>query len=362
MKLLLATSIKFPSPFANRAQITDMARGFFDALGTNFYFGGRNLPETNGRQINFVRINGKKISYLFAYHYMREIQIRGITHVYCREEKMLFFMLLYNLFYRTRVRFIYEAHFVPKKITVWWRFLLSRVGNVVATSSSIKKALSCYVKSKRIVVAVHGVDVERFAIDIDQATARDELKLPRKVSLVGYTGSVCTMGGVKKGMGELLDAVAQVDNLHLVAVGANALDIEPYINQAQRLGIAGRVLFREHVSRDTLALYQRACDVLVLPMPLNQYAYMLPLKVFEYMASGRPIVASRLPAVADVLDDNNSVLVEPGNIAELADALSRTTKNPSAYESLANTARKEVSRYTWAFRVRTILDSIHNEQ
>jgi glycosyltransferase involved in cell wall biosynthesis len=91
-------------------------------------------------------------------------------------------------------------------------------------------------------------------------------------------------------------------------------------------------------------------DVLVLPNTATHISarYTSPLKLFEYMAAGRPIVASDLPALREVLTDGeNALLVEPGNAAQLADAIGRLLHDPELAQRLAAAAWRDVQAYSW---------------
>jgi len=77
-------------------------------------------------------------------------------------------------------------------------------------------------------------------------------------------------------------------------------------------------------------------------------AYTSPLKLFEYMASGRPVVASDLPALREVLrPDDNAVLVEPGSADALAAGIRRIVGDAAFGRRLAANARRDVADYTW---------------
>src|SRR4030095_11914090 len=79
--------------------------------------------------------------------------------------------------------------------------------------------------------------------------------------------------------------------------------------------------------------------------------YTSPLKLFEYLAAGRPIVASNLPALREGLTDGiNAGLVEPGNAAALASALNGLANNPQLADRLARRAFADASLYSWDAR------------
>lgn len=81
-----------------------------------------------------------------------------------------------------------------------------------------------------------------------------------------------------------------------------------------------------------------------------------PLKMFEYMASERPIVATSLEPIKEVLKDNvNALLYSPGNIDELEQVINRLINEPAIAEKLAGAARQDVVKYTWEARSTRIL-------
>jgi glycosyltransferase involved in cell wall biosynthesis len=102
-----------------------------------------------------------------------------------------------------------------------------------------------------------------------------------------------------------------------------------------------------------VAPYLKAADVLVLPntATLVSRTYTSPLKLFEYMAAGRPIIASDLPAFREVLrDEENALLVPPENPEALASAAVRLIRDPELSERLARRAFDDVEAYSWAKR------------
>ncbi len=349
MKLLYATSIKYPSPLANRMQVTDMAHAFHKALGNNFVFGGRNVPP--GSYAALLRIEGRKRSFLFAWRYITTLTRARITHVYCREKRLLFFMLLYSkLFPSLRsVRFYMEEHAAPEKAW-WYRFILQQVSGVVCLSPIIERDIKGMAPRVATLVAPHGVTPEVFDIPVTKEEARIRFNLP-EAFICTYVGSLSTMGGVQKGADVLLAALAQLapeTSIQLLFVGPGAQDARYLQEKARGMGLAGRVHSTERVSREEVAWYQKASDVLLLPLLPNEYTHMLPLKVFEYMLSKRPIIASDLPSLEGVLDETNALLVPPNDAGALARVLVEVQQRVPG-EKVENAYRRALS-HTWDAR------------
>ena len=107
-------------------------------------------------------------------------------------------------------------------------------------------------------------------------------------------------------------------------------------------------------------MYLLAADVLVLPhsaRDLQTKCHSSPLKLFEYMASGRPIVASRIPSVSEILtDQEEAVLVEPDNPKALAEGIRKILYDPELTSTIAENARVKVQNFSWINRARSMLD------
>jgi glycosyltransferase involved in cell wall biosynthesis len=102
----------------------------------------------------------------------------------------------------------------------------------------------------------------------------------------------------------------------------------------------------------------KASDLLLMPYPNNEFFanHVSPLKLFEYLSARRPIIASRLPAIMEVLrDGENAVLAEPGNPASLARTMERVMRDATLAEALAARAHSDGAAHTWANRARGIL-------
>jgi glycosyltransferase involved in cell wall biosynthesis len=166
--------------------------------------------------------------------------------------------------------------------------------------------------------------------------------------IVGYAGHLYTW----KGVDVLLEAIARLPHVRGLIVGGHRAepDLARTQSVADRLGIAERVSFSGLVEPARVAELLTQADVLVLPNPASAIStrYTSPLKLFEYMAAGRPIVATDLPSIREILRDGvNALLVEPGDPIALASAIDRLLKDPELAARLARAALDEVPNYSW---------------
>ncbi len=117
--------------------------------------------------------------------------------------------------------------------------------------------------------------------------------------------------------------------------------------------IDDRVTFTGHVPPADVAAHLARADILVLPNPASAIATHAtsPLKLFEYMASRKAIVATDLPSIREVLtDDVNAILVPPGDVDAMAAAIRRLANDRPLRESLAAAAHAAVGAYSWERR------------
>lgn len=273
-------------------------------------------------------------------------------------------LLLISLF-RPRRKLAYEAHRLAEPGRGRWlqTRVVRRVGTVVAVTAGLAEDLQALgAKPDRTIVAHDGIRAARFEGVPDKAEARRELGWPEDAFVVGYVGRLQTLA-LDKGVSGLVDALRHVEGASLALVGGPDEAAERIRARWLRFELPPEAfLYAGQVSPGDVPLYLSAFDVAVIPFPRNLHfsRHASPLKLFEYMASRRAIIATDLPVMSEVVrDGTTALLVPPGDSATLAQAIMRLRDNPGLREFLADAAYKRVmSRYTWAERARQILDKI----
>lgn len=285
---------------------------------------------------------------------------------YSREEALL--ALLSWL--KPKPSLAYEAHLLSlsRRGAALTRYVIARVGSVIAITPQLRQDLirqrgAC---PERTLVAHDGIRRARFATLPNQSTARRQVGWDKSAFIVGYVGRLHTIG-MDKGLGTLVAALSQVKGAHLALVGGPDDMVEDLRRQWLELGLPKeRFLYAGHVPPADVSCYMSAFDVCAMPHPhTTQFAYYTsPLKLFEYMASHSPIVASDLPAWSDVVShEESALLVPPADSAALAQAIDRLRRDPALRQRLAKAARRRVmAHYTWAARAEKILAHIQLAQ
>jgi glycosyltransferase involved in cell wall biosynthesis len=212
------------------------------------------------------------------------------------------------------------------------------------------------VPSAKIVVNPNGVDTERFRPGIGGAVVRNELGIGEDEVVAGFVGTF----GPWHGVVQLAEAIRRVPpDARFLLVGSGSLHGE--VERILRAEVASRrVIFTGTVAHERVPQLLDACDILVSPhIPLADGSdfFGSPTKVFEYMAMGKGIVASRLGQIGEVLEaDETALLVEPGNIDELARAIVKLIESRDLRERLGTRAREvALGRHTWRRNARRVL-------
>jgi glycosyltransferase involved in cell wall biosynthesis len=215
-------------------------------------------------------------------------------------------------------------------------------------------------RSETIVVNPNGVDVEEFRPGVGGAAMRRELGVADDETLSGFVGTFGPWHGVLT-LAEAIRLLPQENSLRFLFVGAGMLrgEVERIVHEAGR---GDRVIFAGQVEHKRVPALLDACDILLsphVPMTDGSEFFGSPTKLFEYMAMGKGIIASRLGQIGEVLADRETaLLVEPGNAQELSEAILRLGRSRELRESLGAAARRvAVERHTWKHNAARVLDS-----
>jgi glycosyltransferase involved in cell wall biosynthesis len=207
-------------------------------------------------------------------------------------------------------------------------------------------------------VAPDGVDLRRFAPPMERDEARRLRGLPLDSFLVLYAGGLYA----GRGLEELIEAIAGLPAVLVIVGGGEAA----VIDRARALAAArgAKVIFAGHLPPAEIPAYLFAADVLAMPYAASlatatgedTAAWMSPLKMFEYMAAERSIVATDLPALREVLKPEvNALLAVPGSAASIREQVQRLLADPELGRRLARQARQDVEQFTWEARADRIL-------
>lgn len=207
----------------------------------------------------------------------------------------------------------------------------------------------------RILVVPNGVDEQTFA-KADGNLVRESLGLKEKL-ILGFTGFVRPWHGVNR----IIDAIAQGKlgpDCVLLLVGDGPI-LPALKEQAKSLGIEDRVIFTGLVGRSEIPNYVASFDIALQPAVV---AWASPLKMIEYFACGRPVVAPTQPNIMELISDgHNGLLFDPQDPEGQVRAIAALVADPELRKSIGIGSRKTISRLnlTWLSNADRIVDSVN---
>ena len=221
---------------------------------------------------------------------------------------------------------------------------------VAVVSEALRQnLLTMGVKGAKVIVNPNGVDPQRFGPHVDTHTVRDQV--PAGKLLVGFIGVFGQWHGVLTLMRSVKHVVRANSNAHYMIVGDGTLKKRMAEILAQD-GMTDHVSFVGLVKHDLAPAYLNLCDILVSPhedMADGSVFFGSPTKIFEYMAIGKGIVASRVGQLGELLGhEQDALLVEQRDEIQLAEAIVRLLGDSALRQRLGAAARsKVIASYTW---------------
>ena len=213
------------------------------------------------------------------------------------------------------------------------------ITGIISVSTKNKQVLDSLglFKDVPIILAPNSVDLAKFK-KMDKMTCRHRLNLPNEKFIVGFVGGFIERKGDKR----LLEAVNQLDDTYVAFAG-----------RGEDKPSGDRVVFCQAMEHNDIPIFLNAVDVFVLPTLAEGSCN----AIVEAMACGLPIISSDLPFNDDVLDNENSIRIDPMSVDEIRDAIS-TLKDENKREMMGENALLTAQNLSIERRAARILDFI----
>ncbi|MCK5017823.1 MAG: glycosyltransferase [Candidatus Peribacteraceae bacterium] len=261
---------------------------------------------------------------------------------------------------------IAELHIIPNRFLNRFVFALNKCVLVVSLTTPMRDALiSLGVDKEKVIVEGDGVLLNRFTALENAQSIREYYGLPKNKKILGYVGSLVTRNTIEKGVIEILEAISVLEKQGMAICGfivGGPKDWKlKYMKHARSLGLSDEnVIFADRVPVSKVSSLLHACDVLVYPAPASLHPYFMrdtsPLKMFEYLASGKEIVCADIPPLRDVVSEESVSLFSPGDSTGMASAISKVFFQDISVSDSKKKKRAELAKwYNWKNRMERII-------
>ena len=360
MKLIQITAKKFPASTADHIFVKKSVFAFSKILGREYKFICLNCYDDSFSGMNFkkVGLNWKKGRTLFLFFWIPYYLFKtGLNkesfYFYSNDVYLLSIIIFWKKILPFKYFVVSEWHMLFGRYLD--KFVIRNSQKVITTTRHLKDIISTnFSVDRNIVKEVYGgVDAELFNDFMSRKI--NVIKKEKQVRL-GYIGYYKTMG-MEKGISTIIESLKYIDsNVSAVFVGGREDEIEQYDLYAQKCGVSDRTTFLPVVPQDQIHKSYENIDVVIIPYPDKKHfrEYGFPMKVYEYMASGKIIVYSKLPIIGEVLGDCG-VSFEPDNPRDLAIQIERIINDDIDYISLVKKAYEKVADCTWSKRAEHII-------
>ena len=374
MKLALIAPTPIPASTANSIQFMKMAQAFA-RLGheLQIYAPGEKPRQSReeliahyglAEELEITWISGKLIlrRYDYAMRAVNEARRWGTDLIFTRLPQAAAWSALRDIPTIFELHDLPSGRMGPRLLKV---FLRARGGRrLVLISKALAEAIAARYtadeKDDRMLVSPDAVDLERYA-DLPKAfAARKALNLPGGFT-VGYTGHLYA----GRGIGFILDLAERKQDMRFLLVGGRREDVNRVAREITRREL-NNVSLTGFIPNAQLPVYQAASDVLLMPYEARVAAssggniapFLSPMKMFEYLAAGRPILASDLPVLGEVLNAKNSVILTMGDAKSWAETLTKLRADLSLRAKLSTAALATAENHSWESRAASILAGI----
>ncbi|HMN11675.1 MAG TPA: glycosyltransferase [Bellilinea sp.] len=371
MKIAFIAPSKVPSNTANSIQVMKVVQSFIELGHTaELWVPGdgsvdwQKLKLHYGLKvefpIHFIHANPRLKRYDFTLKAVNAAKAWNARIIYTWMPQAAYFAL------RKGIPTIFESHDRPTGMLGPWllrRITASKQPKKFAAITQalvhvLEKEFDVRIRPGDLVIAPDGVDLERYEDLPGPSEARKLLGLKDKPTAM-YSGHLYAGRGM-----DLIYALAQeFPELQFLVVGGNPESVLKWQDKASQEEVKNLTL-TGFVPNTDLALYQAAGDYLLMPYGQsvavssggNTADVCSPMKMFEYMAVGRPILSSNLPVLREVLSESNAIFCETESVESWAAALRQLLVDPDHSQRLSLQALKDVRQYSWIDRAKSILE------
>ena len=381
MKLTYVANVRIPTEMAHGVQIMYMCEAFAEnGAEVELVVPKRFSISAIGKKDPFEYYGVKRnftIKKIFCFDLTPLNKYLGPISFLTQALSFAFFVSFYLLFKKTDVIFsrdrfsllfiapmkknvVLEAHQLHRSL---FKFTLDKVKKIIVITRGLKEDLvKRGIKENKIFVAADGVDLRMFDVRCSKLEARKKLNLPLDKKLIIYIGQLYKWKDVETLAlaSRYLSSSPPVPS-PLIIIGGGIKWYLDNFNEFIKQEKLEKVITLGHQEYSKIPYFLRAADCLVLTGTVKygiSEKYTSPMKMFEYMTSHEPIVASDLPSFREVLNEKNAILVESDSPEAMARGIKKVFSDTEFSAKISEQAYQDVQKYAWDNRAKNILDAI----
>lgn len=200
-------------------------------------------------------------------------------------------------------------------------------------------------------VIPNGADPDRFRSDVDTTEVKEKYDLDGS-TIVGFVGSFIYWHGIENLTYVMEKTLASDKNAKFLMVGDGG-PMKPMLEKfIQEKKLENRAILTGFIPHEEIPKYIASMDVVLAPYPKLDFFYYSPVKVYEYMCVGKPVVSTRIGQIAEVVEDKkDGFLTEPDDVEKITATIVELLQNPELRKEVGAAAREKIlANHTWKSR------------
>ena len=376
MRIAVVSTSKIPSTTANSIQVMKICQAYKQlGFDVNLFVPG--FTKANwGHLSKFYGITTPfKITYVPSIKFFRRYDFVTITGILIALKRMsiihTWLPQVAHVSGFLKIPYLLELHELPTGKfgpSLFKRLFRSKHQKRFLPISSALKNLyentfNFQFNQNEVRIAPDGVDLERYQVTLDGSTLREKLGINDSFLAV-YTGHLYK----GRGMDLLIKLAEKLPEVYFLWVGGREAEVS-YWNEFIKEKHINNIRITGFIENEYIPLYQSIGDVLLMPYEKkvsgssggNTADFCSPMKMFEYMATGKPIISSNLPVFHEVLNNDNAIFCDYENVDQWINAIQKIKNFPEVGLEIGEQAKKDVQGYSWTERAKKTLDGFINE-
>lgn len=291
------------------------------------------------------------------------------NYLYTRDFSIIYFLSLLPKFLRPKKKIIFEAHKIYNKTSKKVNYsqekkALSIVDLYVANSIGTKEGLinNFGIVEKKILVLSNGVNLKSFQRKRVDNNYYNKYQIKKDDKIIVYTGSFQNW----KGVDVLINAVNYLDieNYKILLIGGYGKNKNRIENIVRNSKCSERIYVDGYLPQEELIKILSMSYIAVIPNKFTEEGenYTSPVKIFEYLALGLPIIASKLPAIQNILkEDENCIFFQPEDPEHLAKKITFLLNNEDLRLNMSKNNLNKSKDYSWEKRAINLIKFLKNK-